>query len=586
MSVVLAEATVRVTADVSSVGSEAEAGIKKQSGILGGIGSVMGGVLGANLVQAGVQGIKDIFTAGLSEAKEASAVQAQLAAGIKSTGGAAGVTIGQLNSQATALSKMSGQTINSIGTAQSLLLTFTNIKNSGPDKIFNAATLAATNMAAKFGGDASSNSILLGKALNDPTKGLTALTRVGVSFTQSQRDQIAAMQKAGNVVGAQKIILGELNTEFGKSAKAAGDSLPGSLAKLKNGFDEAAGGVVKGLMPAILKLLPVISSIINAAVPVVSTLIPPILGIVKAILPLIQQVLPLLAQLLKPILSLFGEIAKPIIALIGPLLTPLIKLLGAILTPVIKLLTPELKILAMVLTPIADILGVVIGWVADAINWFVKWLTSAGTLSAIGDFFKALGKVISIEINGIITVVTNVVDFFKTAWADVVAGVNLVGNTFSNVFKGIGGFIQSTFMNAVGFVRTGVNGIIGIVNGAIGAIDKLKVTIPGWVPIIGGQTWSLGIPKLPLLATGTNNAPNAFIAGERGPELVTGAAGATVRPYSATKDILAGGRGGKRLYIGKVILDAHNVKDFMDIVDMFDELEQTARSGPGTGGGN
>ena len=48
---------------------------------------------------------------------------------------------------------------------------------------------------------------MVGKALNDPLKGLTALSRIGVQFTAQQQEQIKAMVEVGDVAGAQKIIL-------------------------------------------------------------------------------------------------------------------------------------------------------------------------------------------------------------------------------------------------------------------------------------------------------------------------------------------------------------------------------------------
>jgi len=196
-------------------------------GLLGGLGAVMVGV-GA------------VLKTGFGEAMDASAGNAQLEAGIKSTGNAAKVSVKGLNDRASAIQAMSGQTDDSISASQKLLLTFTNIKNKGPDKIFDLATMASANMAAKMGGDASSNAIQLGKALNDPIKGVGALSRVGVSFTAAQKKSIEAMVKSGDVAGAQKIILSELNTEFGGAAKAAGESLPGQLARAKRSFEDVS----------------------------------------------------------------------------------------------------------------------------------------------------------------------------------------------------------------------------------------------------------------------------------------------------------------------------------------------------------
>jgi phage-related protein len=186
---------------------------------------------------------------GFDEAKDAAAGTAQLAAGIQSTGNAAKVSVSGLNDLASSIQGYSGQTDDSIVKSEQLLLTFTNIKNNGPDKIFDQATKASADMAAKFGGDASQQAVLLGKALNDPVKGISALQRVGVSFTASQKDTIAALVKTGDVAGAQKVILKELNTEFGGAAKAAGQSFPGQLQRVHRAFEDLTQGVVQGFLP-------------------------------------------------------------------------------------------------------------------------------------------------------------------------------------------------------------------------------------------------------------------------------------------------------------------------------------------------
>lgn len=216
---------------------------KTLGGALKGVGMAMG----AGLVGLGVA----VGKTGLGELSDWSAGVKQLEAGIKSTNGAAHTTVDGMENLASSIQDYSGQTDDSIVSAENLLLTFTNIRNNGPNKIFDQATVAAANMAAKMGGDASSNAILLGKALNDPTKGLTALTRVGVSFTSGQVATIKSMQASGNIMGAQKIILGELNKEFGGAAKAAGESLPGQMAKAHRAFEDVSQSMVTALLPAL-----------------------------------------------------------------------------------------------------------------------------------------------------------------------------------------------------------------------------------------------------------------------------------------------------------------------------------------------
>jgi phage-related protein len=248
-----------VRGDGKGFGADLFSDLKSQGGLFGEMGKHVGGLIVGGLALAGVgASIGAVFKTGFDEAKDASAGTAQLAAGIASTGNAANVSVQGMNDLASSIQSMSGQTDDSIVGAEQLLLTFTNIKNVGPNKIFDLATQASADMAAKMGGDASSNAILLGKALNDPVKGITALTRVGVSFTDAQKTQIAAMQKSGDTIGAQKIILAELNTEFGGAAKAAGESLPGQLERGRRAFEDLSQTVVTGLIPV---MLPAVSGI-------------------------------------------------------------------------------------------------------------------------------------------------------------------------------------------------------------------------------------------------------------------------------------------------------------------------------------
>jgi len=217
---------------------------------------------------AAAVGFGAVLKSGFDEAKDAAAGTAQLAAGIASTGNAASLSVDGLNSLASEIQNYSGQTDDSIVKSEQLLQTFTNIKNTGPDKIFDQATKASADMAAKFGGDASSQAVLLGKALNDPVKGITALTRVGVSITDEQKKTIDAMVKTGDVAGAQKVILKELGTEFGGAAKAAGQSFPGQLDRVHRAFEDLSQGVVQGFLPVMGPALEGVIGILQKVGPV------------------------------------------------------------------------------------------------------------------------------------------------------------------------------------------------------------------------------------------------------------------------------------------------------------------------------
>jgi hypothetical protein len=204
---------------------------------------------------AALGGLVKTLQVGTAEFMENQKVVAQTNAVLKSTRGIAKVTGAEIESLAESLMMKSGVDDEAIQSGQNLLLTFTNIRNEvGKDNdIFNQATKATLDLSVAMGKDMTSAAILVGKALNDPVKGATALTRAGVQLSQAQKDQITAFVESGRVLEAQKIILAELTTQFGGSAEAAGKTLPGQLNILKQTFNNLAGDLVARFMPSIAR---------------------------------------------------------------------------------------------------------------------------------------------------------------------------------------------------------------------------------------------------------------------------------------------------------------------------------------------
>lgn len=146
---------------------------------------------------------------------------ARLETTLKATGYAAGWTKKQILKLAADLQKVTRFGDETILAMQTMLLTFKNIKGDEFRRATEAALDMATAEAAVSGRsvDLTAASIRLGKALNDPITGLTALRRVGVQFTKSQEDQIKVLDKSGQRAKAQRIILRELESQFGGMAR-------------------------------------------------------------------------------------------------------------------------------------------------------------------------------------------------------------------------------------------------------------------------------------------------------------------------------------------------------------------------------
>lgn len=170
-------------------------------------------------------GVTRVIGQSITEAREAERVGRRTANVIESTGGAANVTEGRVARLAERLSALAGVDDEVIQGGSNLLLTFTRVRNevgTGSD-VFDRATAAALDMSAALGTSMQGAAMQVGKALNDPIRGLSMLSRAGVQFSEEQRTAIETMVESGDTLGAQKIILEELETQFGGAAAAMAD---------------------------------------------------------------------------------------------------------------------------------------------------------------------------------------------------------------------------------------------------------------------------------------------------------------------------------------------------------------------------
>ena len=172
---------------------------------------------------------------------EAQNALAQLEAAVKSTAGVAGRSVAQLDAFSMAMQQTTVYSDEAVKGAQAMLLTFDKIRGTR----FDQATQAVADLAARMGGDLQGAAVQVGKALQDPATGLTALRRSGVSFSESQIALIKQMYDTNRVAEGQTIILKELEHQFGGSAAAARNTLGGALTGLKNAFGDLFEGTTQ-----------------------------------------------------------------------------------------------------------------------------------------------------------------------------------------------------------------------------------------------------------------------------------------------------------------------------------------------------
>jgi hypothetical protein len=165
---------------------------------------------------------------------EAEDAYAQLQTRIQATGGVAGVTALELRTLAQELSSVTTYGTSAVVSMQSLLLQFTNIRG----ETVESATRSVLDLSAALGQDLASSAQLVGKALNDPVKGLKSLSSLGITFTGQQKKLIESLQATGEEAKAQAIILAEIQKRFGGSAVASANTLGGSIKRLEGAFGD------------------------------------------------------------------------------------------------------------------------------------------------------------------------------------------------------------------------------------------------------------------------------------------------------------------------------------------------------------
>jgi len=193
----------------------------KVNAVSSGIGKAIGGIAVALGFTGIVSGLKDAVAAA-EEAKVANDRIDAIAKSMDIFGAQTKTTTDRIKAFADEQELLVGVEAEVIKATQAKLLTFKEVALSADTMggAFDRATILAQDLAAAGFGEATANATQLGKALNNPIEGISALTRVGLTFTEEQKRVIQSLQDTGDMAGAQEIILAELERQVGGTAAA------------------------------------------------------------------------------------------------------------------------------------------------------------------------------------------------------------------------------------------------------------------------------------------------------------------------------------------------------------------------------
>jgi hypothetical protein len=514
----------RASARVTSATNQMAAGIERTSKIAQAKSMAMGigmGMVGFQVLNMGMNFVKGIFTATAAE----DVLIKQTAAVIASTKGAAGVSEAFVKQQADNYRNLTGISDELIQRGENMLLTFTAIKNGvgeGND-IFNQATRAMLDLSTAMGGDVKSASIMVGKALQDPILGMGNLKRVGVAFTAEQMNTVRALIKNNDLLSAQKMILKELNTEFGGSAAAWGQSAAGMQSKLSEAVEDIQQAIGRILIPLLVAVTPLFVGLfrgIAETIQVVAAVLQPVIkGIVDFIKSLPQPVVDLIGKVVLVVAVLWALVAVggPVIGAVvglaagflafGASLIPVVVTVGAVVLAIGLLYTAATAVINLFRSPddrlksFVELIGAGVDELTAKLNMARDAAASTdpsaipgvdpSTLESIEDLADTLGEIpdvgeITIPIEPVLTkqeqlqknltllgqnLASSIAKGAKLAHPDVVTAAQLLTNAFFHTLEGVKGASRFLGADAMGELA---QGIIAARQKPVDAIKALK----------------------------------------------------------------------------------------------------------------
>jgi phage-related protein len=453
-------------------------------------------IAGAALKLAGILGMGLGIKAIVDGATAAQGRLAQMDAVLKSTGGAAGMSKDELIKLAEAEGKVTTFGKGTNIATENLLLTFTSIGK----KVFPEALKATLDMSQALGKDTLTSATMLGKALQDPIKGVTALSKAGVNFSAGQKEAIKAMVETGNVAGAQKLILAELGKEFGGSAEAAGKTFGGQMEIAKNQVMGVFTGIAGSLLPVVTSFL----TTINNNMPHIKQVI---MDVVNTIVPKFKEWIGILGQIVSELLPDFG---KQVEGAKGK--TSLFKVVLDDITNVLKFVRDNIGLVKAALILLGAIWVIETGFVlahnlalianhlllaghavVTGIATAANWLFAASTWAVLGPILLIIAAVALLAF-GVYELIKNwstVKEFFVNLWNYIFSvfdgNRSLIYDTVVDLWNSVKDFSTSVWNGIVsvvmGIINAFVNGITNIFNSMKDGLDKI---MQGLSNVFGG----------------------------------------------------------------------------------------------------
>ena len=467
----------QLVVDIVTDASKAVSGFKKVDAAAAGTASKTQSagskIAGFAKVVAGafaVEKVAEFGKASVEAAQEAAVANARLVSVFKGAGDASGEAAKHAEEFAESLGKHIGVDPEVIKGGEAILATFHSVSDETGRSagIFDRATAAAADLAAAGFGDLKSNSVQLGKALEDPVKGMTALAKSGVTFTAAQKAQIKALEDSHQHLAAQKVILAAVEGQV--KGTAAATATTGD--KMKVAWQEAEEKIGTLLLPAVQKIQTALSGIVNFVTANSGWLLPLVAGVAGVVLAMkgitvamniyhdavkaveaIQKAWTAAVKIATAIQAAFDIVldANPVVLIVIAII--------ALIAGIVLLVTHVSAVRKVMLEAwhaVSAAASIAFKAVLAAIHWVWDWLKAnwpylLGIL--LGPFGLAAAAI------------------YKH-WASIRAGASAVLGWLRSTWASIYGIVTGPFASAISWIRRAWDSLVGFMEGIPGAISR------------------------------------------------------------------------------------------------------------------
>jgi hypothetical protein len=466
------------TSAVAAMGRTKQAAGETQ-GAAAKTGSSLAGMAKAVATGYAVTKVVEFGKSTVQVAGDAMQANHRLEAVFKNVGDATGSLAQHAEDLASSLGKSTGVSPTVIKNAEAILATFHNVadQTAVTSGVFDRATAAAGDLAAAGFGDMSGNAKLLGKALQDPTQGMSALRRAGVNLSGAQQDQIKNMQKSGDLLGAQKVLLGEVENQVKGTATATA----GSGAKQKVAYEEMQVAIGQALLPAVKVFRGELMGLFNFISANASWLVPLIVAVstLAVTIVVVSKSIQMFTTVIGGVkMAITGVKTAWMLLNLAFAVSPIGVIIVAVIAVIAILVVLYLKVdwfRNFVNTAMADIVNIFqAGWnfVVGLFNWLTGWLQGWGGLLVtilLGPFGLAF-VLINAFINGGISGVLSMLSGWVTSIGRVLSAVvGVISSPFVAAWQAIYSGLISPLSGAFGGVVSAISGALSGVYNAITA---------------------------------------------------------------------------------------------------------------------